>query len=212
MKRARLALTGGFVLLAGALFTPGAGAWEPWPHVHVGPEPVPQGPNVSSFYRRDEPLDYGPYPESWYHWPTLRQALDQYGWFGRRACKGPPAGPPMLPKGEAAPAFALPAEAVPAGARPAPAFIQVIVPADGRIWFDGEPTSQTGPLRRFETPPLEGGRYALYEVKARWRQDGREVSRTRPVRVLPGQRLTVDFLQPGTDGDRGGPAGLISAP
>src|SRR5262249_29983293 len=50
--------------------------------------------------------------------------------------------------------------------------VQVRVPANATVWFDGEPTEQTGPYRRFWTPPLEPGKVYTYQVKARWMLDG----------------------------------------
>ena len=50
-------------------------------------------------------------------------------------------------------------------------------------------------MRKFVSPPLEPGEYT-YELKARWKEDGREVVRTRRIPVSPGARRTVDFTQP----------------
>jgi uncharacterized protein (TIGR03000 family) len=72
--------------------------------------------------------------------------------------------------------------------------IAVRVPADAEIWFDGKKTSQTGPVRYFETPPLEPGREYSYEIRARWNENGRQVERTRHVTVHPGDRLALNFV------------------
>jgi hypothetical protein len=48
----------------------------------------------------------------------------------------------------------------------------------------------------FVTPPLEGGHHFTYDLAARWVEGGHEVLRTRTVAVYPGDRLTVDFLEP----------------
>ncbi len=76
------------------------------------------------------------------------------------------------------------------------AVVQVEVPADATLWFDGVQTKQTGALRTFHTPPLERGHSYHYDVKARWEEDGKSVERTRRVDVYPGARVTVDFDQP----------------
>jgi uncharacterized protein (TIGR03000 family) len=77
------------------------------------------------------------------------------------------------------------------------ATVQVEVPADATLWFDGVQTKQTGAMRTFTTPELESGRSYHYDVKARWEQNGKPVERTRRVEVYPGARATVDFNQPG---------------
>jgi uncharacterized protein (TIGR03000 family) len=74
--------------------------------------------------------------------------------------------------------------------------VEVRVPANAEIWFDGVKTNQTGELRNFSTPPLEAGRNFSYEVRARWTEDGKPVERTRTVRVRAGERTVVDFLSP----------------
>jgi uncharacterized protein (TIGR03000 family) len=77
------------------------------------------------------------------------------------------------------------------------AIVQVEVPANATLWFDGEKTQQTGGLRTFHTPPLERGHSYHYDVKARWEQNGKTVERTRRVDVYAGGRVTVDFNEPG---------------
>ena len=76
------------------------------------------------------------------------------------------------------------------------ATVQVEVPANATLWFDGVQTKQTGARRTFHTPALERGHSYHYDVKARWEQDGKPVERTRRVDVYAGARVTVDFNQP----------------
>jgi uncharacterized protein (TIGR03000 family) len=76
------------------------------------------------------------------------------------------------------------------------AAVQVEVPANATLWFDGVQTKQTGVLRTFHTPPLERGHSYHYDVKARWEQNGKPVERLRRVNVHAGARVTVDFKQP----------------
>jgi uncharacterized protein (TIGR03000 family) len=73
--------------------------------------------------------------------------------------------------------------------------VTVRAPADAEIWFGGTKTRQTGAVREFESPELMSGRKYTYEVRARWTQDGKEVSRTRSIEVTAGARKTVDFTK-----------------
>jgi uncharacterized protein (TIGR03000 family) len=82
-----------------------------------------------------------------------------------------------------------------AAVSPNAALIDVRVPPDAQVTFDGDATTQTGPNRVFSSPPLEAGKSYHYDVKARWTQNGRPVERTRRVDVRAGQRTTVDFTQ-----------------
>jgi uncharacterized protein (TIGR03000 family) len=77
------------------------------------------------------------------------------------------------------------------------------VPANARIWFDGDLTHQTGPVRDFESPPLQPGQTYTYNIRARWMQNGQPVTQDRTVTVA-GQRTMVDFMNPnGTGGNMG---------
>jgi uncharacterized protein (TIGR03000 family) len=76
---------------------------------------------------------------------------------------------------------------------PRAAQITVRVPAGATIWFDDTPTSQTGPLRSFESSPLAPEKEYFYRVKVRWQEGGRDVTRTREVAVHAGDRLNLSF-------------------
>jgi len=80
--------------------------------------------------------------------------------------------------------------------RPRAAVIRVLVPADARVWFDGDPTQQRGADRTFTTPDLSAGRGYRYAVRARWTVDGKTVTQTRTVRFRAGQHVTVNFMTP----------------
>jgi uncharacterized protein (TIGR03000 family) len=82
----------------------------------------------------------------------------------------------------------------------ATALIRVHVPADAELWFSGDKTAQQGEHRQFVTEPLTDGQVLRYEVRARWRQDGKVVEKTRQATVHSGDRLTVDFLGPAASG------------
>jgi uncharacterized protein (TIGR03000 family) len=69
----------------------------------------------------------------------------------------------------------------------------VMVPADAEVWFDGAKTTQTGPDREFVSPPLQRGHSYSYDVRARWKDGGRAVDRTRHVTFYAGDELTLDF-------------------
>ena len=69
----------------------------------------------------------------------------------------------------------------------------VRVPADAAIWFDGVKTTQNGSAREFVSPPLAPGREYTYEIRARWKMEGREVSQSQRVTVRAGERVSVSF-------------------
>ena len=100
---------------------------------------------------------------------------------------GPPTDHPAGPAPAAAPADAVLAAA---------AVLRVHVAGDAEVSVSGHPTAQRGSVRVFVTPPLEPGHHFQYELQAHWSENGREVLRTRTVAVYPGDRLTVDFLEP----------------
>jgi len=71
--------------------------------------------------------------------------------------------------------------------------VNVSVPADAEIWFDGTKTTQTGAARSFVSPPVSPGHDYTYEVKVRWRQNGKAVTRTRRVIVHAGDVINIWF-------------------
>jgi uncharacterized protein (TIGR03000 family) len=119
---------------------------------------------------------YGYWPDYGYNWPTFREGLA----LRRSGCARPA---PIEPAPAAVPV-------VPA----ATALVRVRVPADAELFIAEGATAQRGEWREFVTPPLEGGRNLQYELRARWRTNGREVERRKFVDVHPGDRVTVDFL------------------
>jgi uncharacterized protein (TIGR03000 family) len=78
---------------------------------------------------------------------------------------------------------------------PNAAVIEVRVPPNAQVSFDGDATAQTGPNRLFSSPSLDRGQAYHYTVKARWTQNGQPVERTRRVEVRAGQSTIVDFTQ-----------------
>jgi uncharacterized protein (TIGR03000 family) len=76
--------------------------------------------------------------------------------------------------------------------------IAVTAPADARIWFQDVAVNFRGPSEHFQSPPLaQGGQY-VYEVRAAWTEDGKEVTQSQKVNFGPGERLTVTFPSPAT--------------
>jgi uncharacterized protein (TIGR03000 family) len=76
---------------------------------------------------------------------------------------------------------------------PVTAHITVRVPADAKVWFADESTTQQGAVREFESPELTRGRNYSYDIRARWREGNREVEQTRHVAVRGGEDVMVDF-------------------
>jgi uncharacterized protein (TIGR03000 family) len=73
------------------------------------------------------------------------------------------------------------------------ALLMAHVPADATLWFDGQPTTQTGVLRWFDTAPLEPGYGYYYTVRAVWFEDGKWVSDTEKVVMRAGDVVCIDL-------------------
>jgi uncharacterized protein (TIGR03000 family) len=86
----------------------------------------------------------------------------------------------------------------PAAEAERPAVIDVRVPAGAVILFDGHRTAQTGPERRFLSPPLRPGHVYAYEVQVRWQDGDRQVERRRQVEVRAGRQTNLDFTRAGS--------------
>jgi uncharacterized protein (TIGR03000 family) len=69
--------------------------------------------------------------------------------------------------------------------------IRVRVPADAKIWFNGEATSQRGEVRNFQSPALTPDKRYSYDLRATWQKDGKTVERTRHLRVHAGDQVSV---------------------
>jgi uncharacterized protein (TIGR03000 family) len=69
----------------------------------------------------------------------------------------------------------------------------VNVPAGAQLWFDGKATTTTGSIRQFDSPPLTPGSRYSYEVRARWNENGHEVTQTQQVEVSAGAYVNVQF-------------------
>ena len=87
-----------------------------------------------------------------------------------------------------------------AGSSPAPApatlsvaRVLVRIPPEAHLWFEGVETRQSGTERTFKSTALEPGRPYLYDVKARWWQDGKPVEKIRTLTVWAGSVVNVDL-------------------
>jgi uncharacterized protein (TIGR03000 family) len=79
----------------------------------------------------------------------------------------------------------------------AAAKVTVRLPADAKLWVDGKPTKQTGPVREFVTPPmLRAGLIYRYTFKAEWTENGRTVTQERPAQVRATGSTNVNFTTP----------------
>jgi len=76
------------------------------------------------------------------------------------------------------------------------ASLTVNVPADARLWIEGTPTTSTGPVREFNSPPLTPGNRYTYDIKASWQENGKEVTQAQQVRVTAGTHVNVNFPVP----------------
>jgi uncharacterized protein (TIGR03000 family) len=82
------------------------------------------------------------------------------------------------------------------------AHLDVRLPAGAEIWFNNTKMPQTGKLRHFTSPPLTPGDDYYYEVRVRWHEGNRTVTRTRNVAVHAGDWLSLAFGPTGNTGTR----------
>jgi uncharacterized protein (TIGR03000 family) len=71
--------------------------------------------------------------------------------------------------------------------------INVNGPANAEIWFDDARTIQKGAYRQFISPPLAPGQDYSYDIKAKWRENGEDVTRTRRIVVHAGDVVNLTF-------------------
>jgi uncharacterized protein (TIGR03000 family) len=75
-----------------------------------------------------------------------------------------------------------------------PGYLEARVPDGVEVWFDGEKTTETGAVRRFETPPIEPGETRSVVVRARRKAATQDIDEIRHVTLRAGQRLTIDMV------------------
>jgi uncharacterized protein (TIGR03000 family) len=78
----------------------------------------------------------------------------------------------------------------------ASAQIQLEVPASAKVWFNGQPTIQTGSSRTFVSPPLATGFKYQYAVHIEWQDGVRKSERTQTISFNAGDRLNLDLATP----------------
>jgi uncharacterized protein (TIGR03000 family) len=76
------------------------------------------------------------------------------------------------------------------------ALVNVWVPAEAELSFQGVRTNERGNYRWFTTPALIPGRNYTYDIAATWNENGHPVSQTRHVTFRAGDRVYVDFRTP----------------
>jgi uncharacterized protein (TIGR03000 family) len=87
------------------------------------------------------------------------------------------------------------------GAMASSAEMVLRIPPGAEVWFNGtKALSQTGSVRPFVTPALEPGWDYAYEVRVRWRENGRPVEQTRHILVRAGDRLALNLTARPTKG------------
>jgi uncharacterized protein (TIGR03000 family) len=65
--------------------------------------------------------------------------------------------------------------------------------ANAEVWVEGQRTQQRGTTREYISPPLNPDKNYIYEVRARWTENGQEKERTKTVSVRANGTATVDF-------------------
>ena len=76
------------------------------------------------------------------------------------------------------------------------AVITAHVPKDAELRFDGVKVTGAGPVRQFQSPPLQPGLRYAYTVEARWTVGGRPVTQSRRLPVFAGANVEVTFPLP----------------
>jgi uncharacterized protein (TIGR03000 family) len=79
------------------------------------------------------------------------------------------------------------------GVAPTRARLIVELPADAKLYIDGQAMKTTSALRSFNTPELEPGQLYYYEVKAEVLRDGKPVSQTKRVILKAGEVVRAGF-------------------
>lgn len=78
--------------------------------------------------------------------------------------------------------------------------------ADAEVWIEGQPTKQAGTSRSYVSPVLNKNEQYEYKIRARWKEDGKDVEQTQRVAVHAGENITVGFPTGGKKEAAGAPA------
>lgn len=104
-----------------------------------------------------------------------------------------PAAPPTSPATPGTPNT--PPTAAPAvPQKPAPAILIIEVPPQATLWIEDQRMSQTGPVRSFQSPPLQPGKTYLYKIRLSWPgPNGQPITTEHEITVQAGQTQRIDF-------------------
>lgn len=77
------------------------------------------------------------------------------------------------------------------------AHLQLVVPANAEVFFEGGKTTQTGPVREFISPALPAGKVFDYKIAVRYlNADGKGVTDRRVIHVRANDWFRIDFTRP----------------
>jgi uncharacterized protein (TIGR03000 family) len=118
------------------------------------------------------------------------------GYHGYQQTSRPPTPPPPPGTAPSPQRYTLQVTVLPQKNEEAPekALIVAHVPEDARIWFEDEPTNQTGTLRQFLSPPLTPGKNYTYTVRVQWPEDGKWVSQVHSFPIHAGDIHCIDVI------------------
>jgi uncharacterized protein (TIGR03000 family) len=74
-----------------------------------------------------------------------------------------------------------------------PAKVLVSLPAEAKLYIDGQLSKQTSAARTIVTPALERGAEYAYTLKVEFVRDGKTVTDTKEVAFRAGSTIKVDF-------------------
>jgi uncharacterized protein (TIGR03000 family) len=80
--------------------------------------------------------------------------------------------------------------------RKRPVRVNLRVPSDAKIWFDGSQTNQTGTMRSFESAPVAAGPEYAYQIRSQWKENGKDVTQTRQIKVHAGDVVNLTLGSP----------------
>jgi uncharacterized protein (TIGR03000 family) len=177
-----------------------AGDWRA--RFYIGPPRDPEAMASYEAWRRSPVPPDSQLPEvDFYYWPSFREALSQYGWFGRKACSSEsgawssslPVSSPAVRELPATGELMPPPQPTSTPVRLGRPLVLVVVPDDAEVSLDGSPTKQTGRVRVFLADRPRGAE-ASHEVRVRWVDSGQEITNRQTIIVRPGDRVVVNYL------------------
>ena len=125
-------------------------------------------------------------------WPWNMRAYQ-----GMQPPSRPPATPPPPPSTAPSPQrYTIHVTVLPQKSEDYPdaALVVAHLPEDARIWFEDQPTKQTGTLRQFVSPPLTAGKRYTYRVRVQWIEDGQWVSQAHSFPIHAGDVHCIDVI------------------